>query len=269
MLTRFQGVGYAATVMACWLNVYYIVVLSWGLYYFWSSLQAGEKNHHSCRFDHFLQIYLGEHVKMIGTHQLAEVLTNTRWWCSDDNEKHANITKFKNKNAAVISKTHHMWWSLYCKHQLVKVSKRYKVSKCFIWLKRITLSYVYYKININQYYMLFLPQGVRCVSSDRREIPLFRSRRGLQGLCGKRYQSLFYTIVIIIRIVEKGFQKRKNRQQKKERLFWLDTHPTSCNPKLVFSIFLFQFLEPFVYILNLILHYVSFFNILKIIMIAV
>ena len=103
------------------------------------------KNHHCCRFDHFLQIYLGEHVKMIGTHQLAEVLTNTRWWCSDDNEKHANITKFKNKNAAVISKTHHMWWSLYCKHQLVKVSKRYKVSKCFIWLKRITLLYVYYK----------------------------------------------------------------------------------------------------------------------------
>ena len=43
MLTL-QGVGYAATVMACWLNVYYIVVLSWGLYYFWSSLQAGEKS---------------------------------------------------------------------------------------------------------------------------------------------------------------------------------------------------------------------------------
>ena len=36
-----QGVGYAATVMACWLNVYYIVVLSWGLYYFWSSLSTG------------------------------------------------------------------------------------------------------------------------------------------------------------------------------------------------------------------------------------
>jgi len=36
----FKGVGYAATVMACWLNVYYIVVLSWGLYYFWSSLST-------------------------------------------------------------------------------------------------------------------------------------------------------------------------------------------------------------------------------------
>jgi hypothetical protein len=37
-----QGVGYAAAVMACWLNVYYIVVLAWGLYYFYESLSSGK-----------------------------------------------------------------------------------------------------------------------------------------------------------------------------------------------------------------------------------
>lgn len=37
----FKGIGYAAAVMSCWMNVYYIVILAWAIFYFFMSMRSG------------------------------------------------------------------------------------------------------------------------------------------------------------------------------------------------------------------------------------
>lgn len=36
------GIGYAAAVMSCWMNVYYIVILAWAIFYFFMSMRSGK-----------------------------------------------------------------------------------------------------------------------------------------------------------------------------------------------------------------------------------
>ena len=44
----FKGVGYAAAVMAFWLNCFYIVVLAWALYYIYSAISYDDVPWRSC-----------------------------------------------------------------------------------------------------------------------------------------------------------------------------------------------------------------------------
>lgn len=43
-LPNVSGIGYAAAVMSCWMNVYYIVILAWAIFYFFMSLRAGKND---------------------------------------------------------------------------------------------------------------------------------------------------------------------------------------------------------------------------------
>lgn len=37
---HYLGIGYAAAVMSCWMNVYYIVILAWAIFYFFMSMRS-------------------------------------------------------------------------------------------------------------------------------------------------------------------------------------------------------------------------------------
>lgn len=39
-LFSFTGIGYASQVIECYLNIYYIIILSWALFYLFSSFTA-------------------------------------------------------------------------------------------------------------------------------------------------------------------------------------------------------------------------------------
>lgn len=55
------GIGYAAAVMSCWMNVYYIVILAWAIFYFFMSLRSGNTRNH-CKLISFDCVQFGVNV---------------------------------------------------------------------------------------------------------------------------------------------------------------------------------------------------------------
>jgi solute carrier family 6 GABA transporter-like protein 1 len=98
----FKGVGYAAAVMACWLNVYYIVILAWGLYYLYMSLTAdlpwrtceNDWNSLNCRNPYEKPF---NEVCKNRTNVPCEGLPKDYNDCKDDNFSLAIFCEFKNK----------------------------------------------------------------------------------------------------------------------------------------------------------------------------
>lgn len=105
----FKGVGIAAVVMACWLNVYYIVVLAWGLFYFWESLQStlpwgtceNDWNTETCRNPY--EKPFNESCRLKDT--LCSILPKKYGACANESVEHTEVfwCDFKNKMNTSVS----------------------------------------------------------------------------------------------------------------------------------------------------------------------